>query len=233
MRILKFNLKDKRFDKLRGFVFPLLTLALIVGLSATVGKAMVLRVFEIRDTIAELGSKNTILGAKKQTLNSLNKDELARGVKATTQAIPDEGPVLPAFVAIRSVALSKGLQVNNVRFSGSVESSTNLKVINFSFDTQGTLQGTIGFLRDIKNTAPLIRVQKVRFAVNDNSVSGNIVVHSLWEPLPATYGRVDDPIDSLGQAEKELLAKMMELTTVTTNAPSTGAVGGRKNPFSY
>ncbi|MDO8452531.1 MAG: hypothetical protein Q7S79_02145 [bacterium] len=233
MKIPKFNFKNPKFEKLQGFLFPLVTLAIIVGLSVTVGKAMVNRVFEIRDTIAELNSKNTILVAKRQTLTNLNKDELTRGVKASTRAIPDEGPVLPAFVAIRAVATSKGLQVNNVRFSGSVDSSTNLKIINFSFDTQGTLQATIGFLRDIKNTAPLIRVQKVKFAVNENNVSGSITVHSMWEPLPETYGKVDDPIGALGQAEKELLAKMMELTTVTTNAPSTGAVGGRKNPFSY
>lgn len=229
---LKINFKNPRLEKLQGFVFPLITLVIIVGLSVTIGKAMVARVFEIRDTINLLNTKNAILGTKKQTLNALNKDELTRGVKAATQAIPDEGPVLPAFVAIRSVALSKGLQVNNVRFSGSVDTSTNLKIINFTFDTQGTLQATIGFLRDIKNTAPLIRVQKVKFAVNENNVSGSITVHSMWEPLPETYGRVDDPIDVLGQAEKELLQKMTELTKATTNAPSTGAVG-RKNPFSY
>lgn len=229
----KLDLKSTQLEKLQSFVFPLMTLAIIVGLSATVGKSMVERLFEIRDNMKELTAKNGVLGEKKQILNGLNEGDLTAGVRASTLAIPQEGPVLPAFVAIRSVALTKGLSINNVRFSGSVETSSNLRVVNFTFDTRGTLEGTIGFLREIKTMAPLTRVQKVKFAVSEGTVTGSITVHSLWEPLPETFGKVDDPIDTIGAAEKELLTKMSELKTPTTNAPSTGTIGGRKNPFSF
>ena len=229
----KLDLKSAKFEKLQSFMFPLVTLAIIVGLSATVGKSMVDRLFEIRDNIKELTTKNGVLAEKKQILTGLNEGELNANVRAATLAIPQEGPVLPAFVAIRSVALSKGLSINNVRFSGSVETSSNLRVVNFTFDTRGSLEGTIGFLREIKNMAPLTRVQKVKFAVSEGTVTGNVTVHSLWEPLPETFGKVDDPIDPIGAAEKELLTKMAELKTPITNAPSTGTIGGRKNPFSF
>lgn len=228
----KFDMKNPKFEKFRSFVFPVVSLVIIVGLSVTVGKSMVNRVFEIRGSIKELTGKNEILTSKKKILNSLDKNELTQGVNSSTLALPKEEPVLPAFVAIRAVALSRGLSINGIRFSGSTDSATNLKVINFTFDTTGSLPSALAFLKDIKGTAPLIRVRKLKFAVNEGSVSGNVTVYSIWEPLPETFGKVDDPIDDLALAEKELLAKMAELKTPTTNAPSTGP-RGKKNPFSF
>lgn len=227
------NTKNTKLESLRSFLLPVATFIILVGLSATVGRTIVNLLLEAKDSIGELTAKNETLTAKKQILSSLDKEELVRNVQSSTRAFPNEGPILPAFVAIRSTALSKGIQLNNVRFSGSKDNVTNLQAVNFSFDTRGTLQASIDFLREIKKIAPLMRVQKVKFAVNQDSVSGSIVVSSLWEPLPETFGKVDDAISTIEAAEKELLSKMADLKSVTTSAPSSGPVGGRKNPFSF
>lgn len=220
--------------KYRPIVLPGLVLLVMLILTVTVGKAMVVKVLDSRTQIDELGRKNQALEAKKNILEEVGKTDLKGQVEAAVMAVPDDGSSLPALATLRGLAVKRNLGVVSARVndkSTKANKGTNLADVIISL--QGNLVDTLQFLNDVKKSSPLMKISTVDIALKESSASLNLVVSSVWGPLPKAVGGVDEPIEGLRTAEQEVVAKLKALERPTEARFNILGPQGRNNPFVF
>lgn len=218
----------------RNFTLPLITLLILLLLTATLGRAIVGRILGTRANILQLQKEGQLLAAKLDALSALSQDELARSSQNAVAALPSESSTLFALAAIRELALSRGLELSNLRVSEIADlEKGGVKAIELQFDTQAGFFQTLGFLNDLGGSAPIMRVSKAKFSVSAASSLTKFTVVSAWGSLPKTVGKVTDPLETLTSSEQEVLGRLTALRRLTGIQTEASPPQGRTNPFGF
>lgn len=218
----------------KNFTLPLITLLILLLLTVTLGRAIVGRLLGTRASIAQLQKEGELLVVKLDALSALGQDELARTSQSAVAAIPSESSTLFALAAIRELALSRGLDVSNLRVAEIPDlEKGGVKAVELNFDTQGGFFQTLGFLNDLGGSAPLMRVSKAKFSVSASSSLTKFTVVSAWGSLPKTVGKVTDPLQTLTSSEQEVLGRLTSLRRLSGVQTEAAPPQGRTNPFGF
>lgn len=217
---------------------PALVLVIVLILSLTLGRFLVGRLFETREKIAEVKKQNEVLNAKLAILESLGTGTLSQELEVAVQAIPSSDSTLFALATIRQLANERNLVINNLRVVatdiGGEKRPGQIRKVELRFDLQGGIIPTISFLDELRNSAPLMKVTKVRSTISGASSLTNFSILSSWSPLPESIGKVDDPVQTLSSEEQRLLTGMTGLRPPQGVEPVVPAPPqGRENPFAF
>lgn len=226
------------YQQYRPVLGPALVLSLVLLLSLTLGRFLVDRLLATREQIGKVGRQNELLEGKLVTLQSLNQGSLTQDFELAIQAIPSSDSTLFSLATIRQLTNDRSLTINNLRIIGT-DPGENKKVgemrkVELRFDIQGGLTPTVSFLDELRKSAPLMKVVRVRSTISGSAALTNLSILSSWSPLPETIGKVDDPLQTISQDEKNILSQLGQLRPpqgvglVIPAAPQ-----GRENPFAF
>lgn len=224
-----------RYAKYQPVIGPVIVLLVLLVLSLTLGNFLWGRLSTVRQELQAEKKRNAALSAKLDILEGLNQGQLESLLSSATAAIPSSDSTLFALSSIRQKAQDRAVSLANLRVIVREETSKKreAKSVEMRFDIQGGLVPTITFLNDLRNTAPLTKVSKIRLSVSGGSVLANVSLLSFWGPLPEKLGKVEDPIETLTGAEEELLTRLSELELPAGRQIVPAPPQGRENPFAF
>lgn len=232
MKNLDINTLAKKYTaKYKAFVLPLSILLVILALSATFGKDLVLASLEKRERINVLNNKIQILENKKATLQSLDQTALAEQVTITLRAVPSAPSTLPTLASLKQLATQTGIVIENFNVSEqSTEEEAAAREVSFTFSMQADLNNTLEFLEQMRQTAPLTKVTKVTFS-SPQAGSSEVNFVSFWSPISDTLPPTDTSFEALTQSERQAIENLKELRGVTIQEENLPTPQGRFNPF--
>lgn len=220
--------------KYKPFVLPVLTFAVVVVLSSTLGKFLLEKIFEARSQITSLESQNRLLEAKQQLLSSFSDEEVKRQTGAVSLAVPSESPSIPLLSLVRTLANENAVVISDFRVEESQEAKKTARQVQASFSGQGSIFSIISFLRSVGDSVPLTKVSGIKFTVSGINIDAKLTVVSSWAPVPQELGKVENPIEGISSAEKELLGKLSGLKKPQIFVSSGGSEpAGKPDPFSF
>lgn len=223
-----------RYQQYKPLWVPVVVILLVIVLSLTLGRVLLGRVIQENRAIEEARQRQEGLSKKLDTLGNLNQEELQARLKAATTAVPSESPSLFAISALRKLATNRNLTINNLRFQAREETKKGaLQSISITFDVDGGLLPSVFFLNDLRSSAPIVRVTRVKFNVSGSSALVNLQITAPWSALPTQLGRVDEPIQNLTSEEEEVLGRLEALRRPEISQVVPAPPQGRDNPFAF
>ncbi len=213
-----------------------------------------------QDQLDILVKKKQKLNQIKQGVDKLNFEQQFRYAEIF---LPSQSPSLSVLVQLERLARS-----NQVQFSGltlnpgdvsnkdkqpslpdtSQASNTNQLLWSFeiNFLINGTYENCMQYLRELNNTAPLMKVNSlnlyliegndVTYNTNDE-VQLNLKVTAYYQELINTFPSIDTPLEEITSVEKdildELIIKGQTFVTVDIASPETSEWVGNPNPFRH
>lgn len=215
------------------FAIPAAVFLVVLVLSLTIGRTTVGSILDATRSIEELKKDASVLAAKKQLLSALDSEQLASDAQVVVLAVPDKEAMLPVLASIRSLAFEQNVQIAEIEASGSVESDKkDTKGATLTFQLEGQLPAVMSFLKKLQESAPLVRISKMKMAASGENISTDLDVLSFWSELPQTLppAKASD-FDPISEKEQEVLSQLKSLRQVSVDQLVPAFPEGRKNPF--
>lgn len=206
------------------------TITLVVALSLTIGKAAFDQVMNLRNEIATLSQENQVLQSKSQVLSSVDQNELSRQAQSSLLAVPSDTPSLPTLLSLRTIAVRSGVVISDFKVSEKKEKGQD-KGIEIQISVGGSLPGVLGFLDEIKNYPPVMRVVNANISYTPTGSLARITIDSLYAPVPADLGKVQSPLEALKATDLEIVKEFEEFNQFTGTTVVPAASVGKTNPF--
>jgi hypothetical protein len=220
--------------KIKIIINAVLPLVVSVLLFIVTGIFGISKISETISLVKSAGNDQAALTQKLNLLETLSKSA-AIGINSVTSALPSEDSTLTAITQLQVLAVANGVVLSKINSTGVQGDALGLNESTISFDLDGPMPQINSFLAGTQNVAPILVLDSAIIKQKDSAMSAKVTVRSFWSPLPKTIPAVNQPITDLSDADKEVLAKVTNLTQptfVTAGSVSTGsAQGTNPNPF--
>jgi hypothetical protein len=219
--------------KYRAFILPVITVIVIVALSATVGNYLVNNIINTNSDLESLKIENAALTSKFQVLSSVDQSGLSSQVNNAVDAIPAKPSTLPALASLRSFAAQRSLDLSGFTVKDSNDLKSNARSIQIDISVTGNEENILGLLNDLKSASPLMKVSSVNLHNNESDSRATVTVLSYWGPLPTSLGKPNSPIEGLKNNEEEQLESLQGLKKPQTGTLTPSNPQGKENPFAF
>lgn len=209
------------------FLLPVITIVIVVGLSA---KFLLPKVGDIQKILLETQKINQELASlesKAGKLNELKNSSLTADFQQMEMLLPSEKNIMLIFstlgnlekrnnVTIERLSVKPGL-IDKGKVQADKKTKTGSEDLSFSFSVTGTQDSVNQFLEDLLATAPIFTVNKVNLAINSGIVDATIDVATYFQSLPETLGNINTPLSELSATQKKTLEIVKRYNAVDTS----------------
>ena len=211
------------------FVVPivlLVVLAILSGLSIRVGFA---RIGQQRQDVALARQNEGTLSQKEGVLRSI-QGTVPAYVNTVAASLPEKNPALSMTSQLRTLALSNGLILENIKI-GSAVPSGGLSEVDITFGLEGTPPQVISYLNTIKNLAPVSTIEKSKINQSALGTRADLTVRVYYSPFPQKLPPLTEPIRELTEDERNILNRLSALSLPAFSNLQAQPAGTRENPF--
>jgi hypothetical protein len=229
------------------YIWPALTLALILGLSVLVVKPQIENIFKLRSQVVKQRERLKQLTEKASLLESTSKDELTKKVKKTEEVFPSEKPAIQvintisylsqqAEVVFSGVELSPGM-LSTPSAKAKKEKISKLPSIQAGFTVDGSKENVFKFFDSLEKATPIMRIEGLSLSLTEapdliDIMSGAIEVSVFYKQPPQSIGKVDSPLTLLTAEETAALTTIEGFVSLPQFAPNTQDLG-KENLFEF
>lgn len=227
------SLQGKYFllsTKNKALAMLTLTIALVVTLSLALGKTAFDQIMSLRDEITHLSQSNLTLQNKVQVLSSIDENTLSNQAQTATLAVPSQVPSLPTLLSLRTIAAQRGVVVSDFRVSEKSDKKTE-KRIEVTLSVFGSLEGVLGFLDEIKNYPPVMRVVNANITYAPGTTIARVTIDSVYSPAPADIGKAETPLEALKSTDLEIIKQFEQFSQQQNTIIIPEQPAGKTNPF--
>lgn len=182
------------------------------------------------------------LEKKLQILEGIDKNLITDRVKKMEIVFPSDKPIVELLSSLSQLSAKHGLGFGGVSLSpGSLteekKGETDLSDLTFGFEVSGEFNNVLKFLRELENTAPLMKIDKVGLTIKTNPLLDNIMitadidVSAFYQPAPKSLGSISQPVKLLSRSEEAILSRLFNFTKFQAVLPV--AQTGKTNLFDF
>ena len=211
------------------FVVPialLVVLGILSGLAIRVGFA---RIGQQRQDVALARQNEGTLSQKEGVLRSIQAT-VPTYVNTVAASLPEKNPALSMTSQLRTLALSNGLILENIKI-GSAVPSGDFSEVNITFGLEGTSPQVVSYLNSIKNLAPVSTVEKAKINQSALGTRADITVRVYYSPFPQKLPSLTEPVKELTEDERNILNRLSALSLPAFSNLQAQPAGIRENPF--
>ncbi len=109
--------------------------------------------------------------------------------------------------------------------------------LTFGFEVGGEFNNVLKFLRELENTAPLMKIDKVGLTIKTNPLLDNIMiiadinVSAFYQPAPKSLGGISQLVKLLSRSDEVILSRLFNFTKFQVILP--GVQTGKTNLFDF
>lgn len=218
--------------KYKPLVIPVVALAVVVTIAIIGIPTLYGQITQAMGVVNEAQERSKVLSQKVEILeNARNTPAFESLSEDVAVALPQENPSLMALAQVRRLAEEEGLALGSIKSGGAAASDASSVLI--SFEVIGPLASIRNFIDKLDTAAPLLKLSKTQMAVEDDLSTSRASVETYWSALPKKLPEVDQPVDTLTEAERSSLNEVAQLDKpeFAQGVVITGS-SGRTNPFS-
>ncbi|OIP03394.1 hypothetical protein AUK18_02125 [Candidatus Beckwithbacteria bacterium CG2_30_44_31] len=167
------------------------------------------------------------LEEKLQILEGIDKNLITDRVKKMEMVFPSDKPIVELLSSLSQLSAKHGLSFGGVSLSPGAltkteekKAETDLSDLTFSFEVGGEFNSVLKFLRELENTAPLMKIDKVGLTIKTNPlfdiittmVAADIDVSAFYQPAPKSLGGISQPVKLLSRSEEAILSRLFNFT---------------------
>lgn len=165
------------------------------------------------------------LEEKLQILEGIDKNLITDRVKKMEIVFPSDKPIVELLSSLSQLSAKHGLSFGGVSLSpGSLtdekKGETDLSDLTFGFEVGGEFNNVLKFLRELENTAPLMKIDKVGLTIKTNPLLGiintmvtaDIDVSAFYQQAPKSLGGISQPVKLLSRSEEAILSRLFNFT---------------------
>ena len=196
-----------------------------------------------QEEISSQKAKLAKLTAKAAFLESLQASELQTKTENSLAFLPAEKDLPRVLSVVRNLAGDNGLELQGVRVgagdisTGSAAVKTNkneLESLELKVILVGSWDQLQGFLFQIEEASPLMRVAKSDMSFLPPLVEATLLIDSFSLPLPITLGASETPLAAISPQEEEVYRQLVKVIPQNQESlPSITSPSGRENPFVF
>lgn len=218
---------------LRKYIVPISVFVVITSLSLTFARGIVDNIIKTQSRIDQIKSENLTLTEKRDKLKSLNKDLLTRQAQVSLLAVPSSSSGPAAMSAVRTQAFEKNVAVTEVKLSEKEGVQKGARETTMKFELTGNLANIIALIDNLKNTAPIVKIAKIKMLGAEGSLelSTNLDLQTFWAMLPKNLPPANKTVTSLTKKDLDLIAEMEKLRVGVGQAIVPAPPAGKTNPF--
>ena len=216
------------------------------------GIALVLGIIVFGPTLSSLQRRLKVNKQQKTELNKLeNKLQILEGidknlitdrVKKMEMVFPSDKPIVELLSNLSQLSAKHGLSFGGVSLNpGSLtdekKGEADLSDLTFGFEVGGEFNNVLNFLRELENTAPLMKIDKVGLTIKTNPLLDNIMiiadinVSAFYQPAPKSLGGISQPVKLLSRSDEVILSRLFNFTKFQVILP--GVQTGKTNLFDF
>lgn len=198
-------------------------LALFVGVIP-----LIQQTFALHDELTQLNARVTVLRAKVALLESLDVDVLRGQLTDMLAGVPADKQLPSLFSTVDGLAAVAGVSIDSVDVSatgslatasaakrGPEEQKLGSNLLPYEVTIAGSLDQVRSFLATSNKVRRLMRIRDLDINfTGSSSATARIRMDTFYAALPATIGRVDQPLIALTPEEESLLNTMSALPHV-------------------
>ncbi len=203
----------------------------IIFLFLLLGYFALNKINQIRSQITEIKQKNAVLTEKLDLLRSVALTGVVDSNEAAN-SLPESNPALAVVSQLKTLASNNGLILGTLKTKSNPSDTENINSVTISFNVVGGRSEVENFLLDINNIAPITQLNKLILKETTGTVEGDVSVDSYWSALPKVLPTNIEDFQALTTEEKEVLAKVRNLTQpVLVELPPPDGGSGKEDPF--
>lgn len=209
---------------------PALLLIVLLLLSVFSIKMGISKIVNLQDLVKSQKSAELVLIQKEELLRSADVG-LFDQANAANIALPEKNPVLFSMYHIKNLGTDGLVRLSNIKVGSGGTGDSGINEISISFDINGQMADVINAINQLKNTAPLIIINKVDFQIEGSLASASVGVSSFWSPFPGKIPSLTQPLSDFTTEEKSILESLLSLTRPSFDQLIPQEAMERENPF--
>ena len=222
----KINL-DREFIK--GFLWPLLVIMMVVILSFLVLAPQLSKTLELKSENTENREYLKKLLAKAQELEKFSSGDLERKLELSLKALPAKKELLLFLATVDKTAAEN--QVGIISFSSS-PGETSAFPLNYTLS--GSWENLGEFWKSLSESLPLFAVKRVKAINMAGQFTAEANLEAFILALPQKVGAVDSPLPTLAKEDEELFKTLEGFSSFNFSQNGQEASpSARANPFSF
>lgn len=174
--------------------------------------------------------KNITVLKNKQNILSQVKNTLENDIKFFSLAFPDSNPSLSVIYQIKTISSQYGLLLENIK-SGSESKEKDYSKVDIIFDVTGDLVGILKFLETLRNTSPIVTVEKIEINQTSGFFTGTVGLRGYWADFPKKIPAISQAIADFSENELEIISNISKLLVPPFSNVLPTQPSGRENPF--
>jgi len=213
-------------ESLKIYLFPTLSLLVVLLLFNLVVKGKILEIFKTREEIKTRREKLSRLIEKQTALSAMDETSLKEEFLLSNEALPSKRDV-PGFLAqVERLALETGLVVEGVTLEGgeiATESGERevkekqpsaQKESEDRFTSKVAVKGGVENIRDFTRlllaSRRIVEIKKVEMKApfsqiaTPSAMTATLTVEVFFKPLPETMGIAEAPLPQITQKERDV-----------------------------
>lgn len=184
-------------------------------------------------TARQLKTEAAKLTEKRETLTGIDELQVSTRVEKMEEVFPSQKPVVQLLSSLSHLSAAHNLSFGGVTLKpGSLSEVTNskesLQDLQFGFQVGGSFEDISLFLKDLENTAPLMKIDKVSLAIKSNPlfertqtlVTADIAVSAYFQPPPKSLGSITAPVKLLSRQDESILNRLFNFVSFETVIPT-------------
>lgn len=239
------NLEIFNKEKIREYIFPLSVFFIIFFLSITFFRQTIVNAARLKLENQNLKKELEALEEKSDLLRKVNEEDLEKKVIDLEEVFPSEKPVLNLLTSLNQLA-----KENEVKFTGlslkpgkiildennknklvfqKEEEKEQLQTFDIKFEIKGSLANLTAFLKNLEETAPLMRIEEVGLSLSGSTAS--LTVKVFYQNLPENLLPLSQKVALLSDEEIKLLEEIKNYRKGAAIEPISPV--GKANPFLF
>lgn len=230
------------------YIWPVLTLLLILGLSLLVVRPQLENILKLRKEVTKQQERLKKLTEKASLLEGTSKEELTKKVNKTEEVFPSEKPAIQiintisylsqeADVVFSGVDLSPGI-LSTPSAEAKKEKTPKLPSITVSFAVDGSKDNVFDFFDSLEKATPIMRIEGLSLGLvkspnlSKEIMSAAIKASVFYKQPPQTIGKVDTPLMLLTAQETAALETISGFISLPQFKPDNRDLG-KDNLFEF
>ncbi len=238
------NIKNIEPKKGKPLLLPGLIILMIISSGLFLVLPRLRKTLDLRQQIKVEKEKLVNLTVKVSQLAELNQADLSKKAEVMSSALPSEGNLPFLLATFQSLAKNNGVEILSLTaspvYGEAASSSGALQTadpvpISFKISLKGSANQIEEFLKQIKNTAPVIflNLADVGGAGSETTFMAELEFDSYFLALPTSLGSPEKPLESITQKENEIYQKASQLRLAVGESEMADVPAGKENPFTF
>jgi hypothetical protein len=194
-----------------------------------VGNFGIARINDVRAQISEARINQNVLGQKVETIQAIS-GTVGNFSSAATVALPDANTALAVIGQMKSLALTNGIILTNIKTGPATNDASGLSRVDISFDAEGSRTQISTFLKASTGIAPITIIDRIKISETGGVAKAGVVAKSFWAPLPASVPTSTQTLNGLTSDEQATLTRVSALSQPLF-FEITPSSGGKTDPF--